>query len=337
MKTLMGVICAISIFLSGCATNQGALLQELQFHQVRSMSFWSGFIEKDIKNRIIPAPETVIDFLQKDYQFNGESSDPKSAVVSPSFHSDIVEAIQDLPEEVQNHLNTHLIGIFLAQNLTSTAYAEILRDNHKLGFLVLDIDALNRVANDWTTWREQSPFSDRSIYQITAILESEKDNTRKQAIQYILLHELGHFVGVATGAHPNWYKGGDAQKFSFSKISWHAVGPKYVSTSANNSPLLSKIKYYSFQESSLSSQNIREVYDQYVQTDFVSLYGGTNIFDDFAEAYAMYVHVVLQQKPWKLTIKQGDDVIREIEAPILALRCQKKKAYLDTLFKQDKI
>jgi hypothetical protein len=57
------------------------------------------------------------------------------------------------------------------------------------------------------------------------------------------------------------------------------------------------------------------------------------MYDDFAETYAMYVHVVLQKRPWKVTIKKGDEPIREITNPILNKRCKKKKRYFDEMFK----
>jgi hypothetical protein len=57
------------------------------------------------------------------------------------------------------------------------------------------------------------------------------------------------------------------------------------------------------------------------------------MYDDFAETYAMYVHVVLQKRPWKITIKKGDEPIREITNPILNKRCKKKKRYFDEMFK----
>ncbi|MEE8542198.1 MAG: hypothetical protein V3S66_11110, partial [Desulfobacterales bacterium] len=65
----------------------------------------------------------------------------------------------------------------------------------------------------------------------------------------------------------------------------------------------------------------------------VSLYAATNMYDDFAETYAMYVHVVLQNRPWKIRIMKEGQTVREITNPILDKRCESKRVYMDKMFK----
>ena len=69
-------------------------------------------------------------------------------------------------------------------------------------------------------------------------------------------------------------------------------------------------------------------------TDFVSLYAATNMYDDFAETYTMYVHVILQNKPWIVRVMREGKIVREIREPILETRFIKKKEYMDELFKE---
>ena len=339
MKLLFWLICSITLLSAPplYAADKDVLLRELKEHKARSASTWSEFTGKDIKDRILPAPDIIIDYLRRDNQFQGYKERPKKPAIDPEFFSDIVNAVVEFPKTVRNHIHKHLVAVFLVEELGGTAYGELLNDfyKNKLGFIVLDVVSLNKKANKWATWRENSPFAMRGMFVIEAEIEPKANDNRKAAIQYILLHEVGHLVGVAKGAHPNWFEGGNPQKWPFTKLSWLTLERGFKGKSKFDETFTNrdKIKFYSFRDAPLSSKEIDETYWQLLKTDFVSLYASTNMYDDFAETYAMYVHVVLQKRPWKVTIKKGDEPIREITNPILNKRCKKKKRYFDEMFK----
>lgn len=314
-----------------------SLLKELRQHNARSASTWSEFTGKGFKDRILPAPDIIIDYLRKDNQLQGYQEWPKKPEIDPEFLADIVNASAELPEVVRDHMNEHVVALFLVEELRGTAYGESLRDfnNNKLGFIVLDVGSLNRKANEWISWRANSPFAMKGIYIIEAEIEKKTNNYRKAAIQYILLHEVGHLVGLAKGEHPNWFTGGHPQKWPFTKLSWITIerGLKGKSRYDEIFTNRNKLKFHAFQNASLTSEDIGETYDQLLKTDFVSLYASTNMYDDFAESYAMYVHVVLQNRPFKIKIIKEGITVKVITNPILEKRCYNKKRYLDIFFK----
>jgi len=320
-----------------CATDKEKLFNELKEHKARSASTWSKFLGKDIKDRILPAPDIIIDYLIKDNQLQGFKERPQKAKIDDAFFSDIVTAITELPLPVRNHIHKHLAAVFLVEKLGGTGSAELLRNsgNNKLGFIVLDAGSLNKKANAWASWRENSAFANKGIYTIEAEIEQKGNDNRMAAIQYIVLHEIGHLIGVAKRAHPHWIKGGHPQKWPFTKISWLSWegGLKGKSRFDDIFPKRSKIKYYSFANAALTSEEIYEIYDRFLRTDFVSLFASTNMYDDFAETYAMYVHVILQNKPWKISVMKDHKKELEIITPILDKRCETKKSYLDGMFK----
>ena len=50
----------------------------------------------------------------------------------------------------------------------------------------------------------------------------------------------------------------------------------------------------------------------------------------------MYVHVVMQKRPWELEVlREGKSIFRMTE-PILQTRCKNKKAFLTKLFEETK-
>jgi hypothetical protein len=314
-----------------------SLLRELRQHTARSASTWSEFTGKGFKDRILPAPDIIIDYLRKDNQFQGYKERPKKPEIYHEFLSDIVNAFAELPEVVMKSMNQHVVALFLVEELGGTAYGELLRDfdNNKLGFIVLDVSSLNRKANEWISWRANSPFVMKGRYIIEAEIEKKISDERKAAIQYILLHEVGHLIGVAKGAHPNWITGGHPQKWPFTKLSWITMERGLIGKSKYDEIFTNrnKLKFYAFQNASLTSEDIGETYDQLLKTDFVSLYASTNMYDDFAETYAMYVHVVLQNRPFKIKIIKEGITEKVITNPILEKRCDGKKRYLDIFFK----
>ena len=314
-----------------------SLLRELRQHTARSASTWSEFTGKGFKDRILPAPDIIIDYLRKDNQFQGYKERPKKPEIYHEFLLDIVNAFAELPEVIMDHINQHVVALFLVEELGGTAYGELLRDfdNNKLGFIVLDVSSLNRKANEWISWRANSPFVMKGRYIIEAEIEKKISDDRKAAIQYILLHEVGHLIGVAKGAHPNWITGGHPQKWPFTKLSWITMERGLIGKSKYDEIFTNrnKLKFYAFQNASLTSEDIGETYDQLLKTDFVSLYASTNMYDDFAETYAMYVHVVLQNRPFKIKIIKEGITEKVITNPILEKRCDGKKRYLDIFFK----
>jgi hypothetical protein len=318
------------------AVDKEALTNKLNNHKARSPGTWSELVNKDLRERILPAPDIIVDYFTNYNLLEGYKERPKKAVIDDAFFADIVEAITELPQSVRNHIRDHLVAVFLVEELRGTAYCELLKnfDKNRLGFIVIDVGALSRKANEWATWKENSPFAIDGVYTIEAEIEQERDNSRKAAIQYVLLHEIGHLIGVAKEAHPNWIIGGDPQKLSFSMLSWLSLGgglkgeSKFDTTFRNRKHL----RYYSFDDAQLTCNEIDATYDQLIQTDFVSLYAATNAYDDFAEAYVMYVHVVLQNKPWKIRIIKEGNTVRSLINPILEKRCETKRRYLDAIF-----
>lgn len=319
------------------AADKEALQKELEVHKARSESTWRAFAGGEIKNRIVPAPDVILDYIKKDNQVQGYKEIPKRPEIEPGFFSDIVNAVTELPPLARGHIEKHVVAIFLVEELGGTGYTELLRDfaNNRQGFIVLDVGSLNRKANEWITWKANSPFAKKNGYIIEAEIEQKKDDTRKASIQYILVHEVGHLLGVAYGAHPNWLKGGHPQKWAFTKLSWLTSGQGLDGQSKFDTAFTNrvKLKFYSFKNAPLTTNEIDETYTQLLNTNFVSLYAATNMYDDFAETYGMYVHVVLQNRQWKIRIIKEGKTVREIVNPILDKRCENKKIYLDKMFK----
>ncbi|MFH1982272.1 MAG: hypothetical protein ABIL58_10525 [Pseudomonadota bacterium] len=340
-KLIIGLLIGAATALpagTGHTDDQAALRQVVDTHPARAAATWQALAGKPIKDRILPAPAVLIDYLIADNQYQGYPDRPRPAVVDSGFLGDITGAVAGIAPAVQPHIRDHVVAIFLARDLGSTAYGELLRDfdTNKMGFIVLDVDALNRRANDWITWRERSPFAGSGPPQLTAGIAKQAGDTRAAAIRYILLHEIGHIVGVAKKAHSSWFDGGDPKDFGFTAISWVAAADGKGADSRFDAAFTQRrrITYYRFKDALLDAAQMVETYRQLAATDFVSLYAATNMYEDFAETYAMYVHVVLQGQSWTVDVHDANGAsVLQLMNPILETRCRAKKQYLDRWFR----
>jgi hypothetical protein len=81
----------------------------------------------------------------------------------------------------------------------------------------------------------------------------------------------------------------------------------------------------------LGAEQMAATYASLAVTNFPSLYAATHPADDFAEAFASYVHVVLMRKPWQVTISRDGEVLRVVDACWEEPRCAGKRKLLEEL------
>lgn len=335
LKTLTFFFTAC-LFLTSCAHHdyRETLSKQMFEHKARSLAVWSAWQTKSIRERIVPAPDILLDYLHIDNKINGYAKVTQPATQWQSFADEVFQAIDEFPPEVKRHLNEQVIGIFLVSDLGSSAYTETIRDaTPPLGLIVLDSQALNRKANEWASWKENTPFIPYTGIEARVIIESKAGDTRKNAISYIILHELGHLIGVAKGAHADWWdKGTPDDDYAFTSLSWTVRNKHLVSKWDALFQNRNRVIFYADEKSQLAGNERTGIYANLEKTDFVSLYAATGNYDDFAETYAMYVHVVLQKRPWELEVlREGTPIFRMTE-PILQARCKHKRAFLAKLF-----
>lgn len=328
---LLAWFCCLA--LASCHAHKTELQPEAK---IKTLASWQGYLGRhdSLENRIYEAPPLLIEYLQFDNMRNNYVEVPKPTKCDTEFLADMKQALTELPDPVKRQIEKHLIGIFPVAQLGSTGYSEIIGSNDTLSaIIVVDINALSRKAGDWFVWRENSCFKPDGKIAFQAVLEEPANDNRKQSMQYILLHEFGHVIGLANGFHPDWHaRTTSPQVFAFSKISWETQQPDYQSKYDKHFTLRTGIRYYAFEKAILTAAQMRQSYQQLQQTDFCSLYGAKDPFEDFAETYAMYVHVVLQKKPWEVNVLESGAKQVTLNTPILDSRLKVKKQFLDDFF-----
>lgn len=81
----------------------------------------------------------------------------------------------------------------------------------------------------------------------------------------------------------------------------------------------------------LAAADMAATYANLEKTNFPSLYAATQPGDDFAEAFASYVHVVLQRRLWQITISRDGEVLKRFDACWDEPRCTAKRRVLEQM------
>lgn len=326
-----------SLLLTFYCLNADAKFDSLK-HPVRSLGFWMNLKAKPLAEKIgLKPPSELIDYLRKDNKANGWKNIPATINVSTDFLTDVKSAVSELPLPILQKINEKLIGVFLVSDLGGSGYSEYVSDENGLvvaALVVLDVNALDRTANQWATWKESSPFHFSKMEQFFATIESPTDDNRKNAIQYILLHEFGHVLAAGSPLLP---PGGVYPKeivvkpdMNFFNLSWAINKNEFVSRFDANWKIRPKIHYYANQDQQIDSSLGIEAYRGLLKTNFSTLYAATHPADDFAETFANYVHVVLMSKPWKIHFAKGPIAI-DYSSCWNESRCAEKKFIITEL------
>ena len=324
----------------------GIRLSQLQSHPVRSIQFWRQEDGSEIpKTRIGPAPPELIEYLRLDNTFQGYSERPVPAGEDSEFIRDVESAISSLPDSVTKVTRRLVFCIALIRELGGgTGKMDVVADvdgSAAGGIVVLDEGALERKANEWASWKERSAFQSSAGLSLDVQIEQPENDTRINAIRYILLHELGHVIDAVLGV--TQIGGGNTQNIGssgFYSLSWTYPPPSQRTVLPGDTlrsrfdtswPERETLAFYSFENSKHTLSEAASIYEWLGQTNFPTLYAATSSADDFAESFANYVHVVLDERPYEIRLKQLEQPADLLGSCWDSPRCASKKMVVEYL------
>ena len=306
-------------------------------HAVTKLAFWEGALAKPLEQRIGIAPPDLVEYLNFDNISNGFPERPRAARLRAGFLRDVQRAFAEIPPQVKRLLAPKLAGIYFVENLGGTGYTDQIvdaTDKGVAGFIVLDASTLEkRSANAWATWKENTPFAARPGFRLAAKIESQQRNNRTNAIQYILLHELAHVLAINENFHPFWgIEPKDipaTDNYPFFLLSWKIdrAHNQFDTLFDAFFPQRKDVVYYF--GAKLAASEMVATYDNLERTNFATLYAVTRPGDDFAEAFASYVHTVLMKKPFAIRIYNRGKLAKTYGSCWDETRCAEKRKLLE--------
>ena len=323
---------------SPCAKGDKACAREvLKRHPAKQPGFWRAALAQPVEQRIGPAPAELIEILTLDNVVHGYPNRPRSPRLTPEFLADVRRAFAELPEAVKRAAAPKLAGIYFVDDLGGTGFTDEVNDpsgNPTLGFIVLDPSVLMRhTANGWASWKDSTPFKPAPDWRISVRIEDNANDNRANAIQYILLHELGHVLAIGANIHPSWTLSpkevGPTQHFPYFEQSWRVDGDRYATVFDEEFKARDNVVFYF--GAKLKAESMPSIYEAVQRTSFPTLYAATHPGDDFAEAFASYVHVILMKKPFEIRIERAGVPVKTFGACWSEPRCRWKRAFLDRM------
>lgn len=237
---------------------------------------WSYIKTQKIENRIISANANIIEAARN----IGQSPSVKMPQQDKGITQDLSDALKELPSQIKEKFEKIFFGVALVEGLGATGMSIALKTQTGEvagGYILLDVGTLKyNDANTWHTWKENSPFDLDKTVRLETQIAAKASNHRKYAIQYILLHELGHIYDF-------YYKISSNSKL-FKKPSWSLGSPVYYGNGKENKDKL--LDYYSALQ----------------QSDYPTLYATLSAQEDWAESFAQFVHTEMLKKPFKIAI-----------------------------------
>ena len=323
---------------SACAnSDQNCKVPAPQRHPVTTLDYWRESFAKPVEQRISVASPEVIDYVTQDNIKYDIPNRPRIPKLAPDFLRDLQQAFDELPAVIKRLLSSKLAGIMLAEDFGGTGYGEEIVDraSKSVGaFILLDSALLDgQTANAWATWKENTPFKPQSGYELVAEIEAESDDNRKNAIQYILIHELAHVLAIGENIHPSsLIKPKDLQAtadFPYFSLTWTPPkeGDRYLTRFDAKFPERKNVVYYF--GAKLAGNQMIDVYNSLEATNMPTLYGVINPHDDWAEAFVTYVHTVLMKKPFRIRLYTDGKLAKEYKACWTEERCDHKKKIIE--------
>ena len=305
---------------------------------LQQIAHYPGAPGKPIEDKVSLGTAQVLDqLLRINLQF-GQNVRPRTPALDHPLIERVRTVLRTLPAEVHRIASDYVLAVFLVEQDAATGAADFVQDSGgrwHYSLLMFNLTALTRTANAWASWKENSAFRQLPGFRIAVTIEPPEQDTVDQAIQFIVLHELGHALAVAREVHEVPPLAGPLARGSpFIAQSWQP-GPKsaLVSRFAGRFPKLDRAGFYRFEEAPLRLADAEAVYRALAETDLPSYYGLASYYDDFAETFAIYVHTRMLGKPYKVDIYEHETLRYTYTSCIVANTCPQKVRALEAVLK----
>lgn len=301
-------------------------------------STWINVFDQPFCARHGPAPREAIHHIAL-VNAGRVAGETRAAMPEAPLLALIRQAMRCIPAAVSARLQDSFLGVYFATGVGSSAITDIVLSPHSefLGLIVvLDIDALRHDgANAWASWRERSPFDQSAAVTLATRIAHEDDDSLLHAIQFLLLHEIGHALSAGRGFHPDWWAGLPDQRcaddYSFLPLSWQIDDQRrIIPLPGNDFPLRASVSHYDG-DTRLPAGYIPDIYRALKRTGFPTLYAATSVHEDFAESFACHIHTQLMGKPLAVTIHQHEELLMHWQLDWRSERYASKRAFFERL------
>ncbi|WP_338764106.1 hypothetical protein [Massilia sp. METH4] len=249
--------------------------------------FWNEAIQQPTERRHGAAPAFLAEALGHEHAGAAPSGDG-------GVDADLGAALRDLPPAVLARLHVSWLGAYFVEGLGREALTDLVvsPEGEFLGIVTL-LDAgelADATANGWASARASAMFP-ASPSLVEVCVEDDAGDTRANALRLLLLHEAGKALAAGRNFIPDWWRADAQGEYSFLPLSWQ-VGEEGAVV-----PVDDALRH--------AEADAAAAFKALAGTAFLTPFGAQSPVDDFAEAFALYAHIVLSQRPWSARVFDG--------------------------------
>ena len=290
-------------------------------------------LSRNWEDRVYQLDEVHKDFAHRMNLLDDYSQIPRPYPDIEKIKS-LVREIASLESQEMKEIKTkYIYGIYICKNLGGTGISGFVynKDTIPGGFILIDGDMISRNANDWISLKESSVFQNQDSSKIKVLISEEENSKISGALDYILLHELGHIISQSEKIlpdHRDEYR--DFTKFSFSSKDW-----TNEETSVYDDrifPERKKIVFYSKTSKLTIPNDAEKIYLNLEKTPFPTLYASQNPDDHFADSFVSYVTTIRDKKNHLIKITYPDGTSKIFKNGMLTGRSNREIFFFNTLF-----
>lgn len=281
------------------------------------------------EDRIYPLDEVHKDFAIRMNLLDDFSQTPEPYSNMEKIHSLIKEISNQDSDSIRQLKSKYIYGIYLCKNLGGTGISGFVYDKEIVrgGFILIDGEMISRTANDWITLKESSVFQKKDSSKLRVTLTEENLSSVSGALDYILLHELGHIISQTDGFLPDQRDSfRDFTKFIFSSQDWIHEEKSIYDESIF--PERNKIIFYSENSKYSIPQDAEIIYTNLEKTPFPTLYASQNPDDHFADSFVSYITIFHQNKHPILKIELSSGKFLTFENGMISRRSKREEDIL---------
>jgi hypothetical protein len=329
IRVLKIILLIVLFFIFACnkkAFNKNEYAQLLKEHPATDSLNYPQ-IKGEWTSRVFNLDELVASFIKEVNQIDGFEETP-----IPSSDSEVMEKKLELISKsfhpgIKKLFDQYVIGVYFCERLGGTGLTGFVYDNSIKkpigGFIVIDTAVIKKKANDWITFKEKSVFSIGDI-KLEIQIEKEENNTIDNALRYILLHEMGHVISNTLGITPDLRENSpDYSLYPFFNKTWVTMDRSIYDQKIFT--IRPSVNFYASDSNFLNlDKDWNRIYPVLQKTNFPTLYAATNALDHFAEVFVSYIHCVIDNKPWELTLTKNSKVIYRMRNRIHEMEREKE-------------
>lgn len=280
-----------------------------------------------LSDRVQPTPDFVLDYFAAfDKDIIPENKPYLAYYPTEQELAEIKYAVEMLPDAVREKISPHVAGIYFIENMIGSGWTEWFTDDSGTMYFVLAFNSsvLKKEASQWLSDKERSAFkTDDPAYSINIDI-----GAGMSGFYYIFYHEAGHLldylmkvtpcepgIGLADSYERMRPKGLiDRETYPFAYDYWLAYRKPVNEYDFAGRDKISFYGLYGGPEMDISQSP--QVYERLDESPFITLYGATSYMEDFAEYFAAYMNSRVLDRPWRLTVEKGGELLYSMENPL---------------------